>query len=176
VTTITYSQDEEGEWVANDPAVTTRPLTNNEKAKLGPNCIKENSITYSDWKGDPKCDVSTVLETRTKSTISYTYNAETGLFVPATPAVTDESRTRDLAAAEKKPCPTATPPAQFQVASNSPVVPPAAAAPAAPAAAVSAVPTQLPATGNSSWVTALLALVTLLGGTALVRVGRRPTD
>ncbi len=36
--------------------------------------------------------------------------------------------------------------------------------------------TQLPSTGNSSWVTALIALVALAGGTGLVRLSRRPTD
>jgi LPXTG-motif cell wall-anchored protein len=66
------------------------------------------------------------------------------------------------------------PAAQIQVASQTPAAP--AQAPPAPAAAVSAVPTQLPSTGSSSWVTALIALVTLLGGTGLVRLSRRPTD
>ncbi len=66
-------------------------------------------------------------------------------------------------------------PAVIQVSSQSPVVPPAAAAPAAVVAATP-IATQLPATGSSSWVTALIALVTLLGGTGLVRLSRRPTD
>ena len=122
------------------------------------------------------CDAKTVAQSRTKTTISYTYDADTGLFVAGTPAVATESRTPDVAASEFKACPITTPPAaQTQVASNSPVVP-AAVAPAAPAAAVSAVPTQLPSTGSSSWVTALIALVTLVGGTGLVRLSRRPTD
>jgi LPXTG-motif cell wall-anchored protein len=170
VTTITYtySQDEE-DLVANEPVKTTRPLTAEEQAGLEASCTKDASIAFSDWKGEPQCDAKTVAETRTKTTISYTYNAETGLFVAGTPVVATESRTSGVAAV--KPCPPA------QVASQSPV-PPAPAAPTtavAPAAAAPA-PTQLPSTGTSSWVTALIALVTLLGGTGLVRLSRRPTD
>ena len=83
---------------------------------------------------------------------------------------------RDLTAEEKAGCPTPTPeqPGQAQLPPPPPPAP-AAVAPVAPAPAAAA-PTQLPSTGSSSWVTALIALVTLLGGTGLVRLSRRPTD
>ncbi len=94
-----------------------------------------------------------------------------------TAVVTKETQTRDLNDDEFEPCPTTAPPAdppvQFEVASNTPIAPAAPAAPAQASAADLAA-TQLPSTGTSSWVTALIALVALAGGTGLVRLSRRP--
>jgi LPXTG-motif cell wall-anchored protein len=61
-----------------------------------------------------------------------------------------------------------TTPGEIRVASQTPQAP--------TQAAVDPASVQLPATGNSSWVTALIALVALLGGTGLVRLSRRSTD
>ena len=64
------------------------------------------------------------------------------------------------------------------VASEPPVAPPAVdpQAVAPPAQVPVSQTAQLPSTGSSSWTLALIALVTLLGGTGLVRLSRRPTD
>ena len=64
------------------------------------------------------------------------------------------------------------------VASEPPVAPPAVdpQAVAPPAQVPVAQTAQLPSTGSSSWTLALIALVTLLVGTGLVRLSRRRTD
>ena len=70
--------------------------------------------------------------------------------------------------------PPVVPPAVVPPAVDPPAVDPPAVAP--PAQATVAQTTQLPSTGSSSWTLVLIALVTLLGGTGLVRLSRRPTD
>jgi LPXTG-motif cell wall-anchored protein len=84
---------------------------------------------------------------------------------------------RLTAGCETTTTPTVTnPPARIEVSSQSPLVPAQAPTTPPPAATVSAAATQLPSTGNSSWVTALIALIALAGGTGLVRLSRRTTD
>jgi LPXTG-motif cell wall-anchored protein len=105
-----------------------------------------------------------------------------------------ETRTRNLKPEEIVPCPTdpttttTPPPTVPGTTTPPPTVPtttavevesqPPAAAPTTttqpPSAAAPAA--GLPSTGSSSLTMALIALVVLLGGTALVRLGRRSTD
>ena len=99
-----------------------------------------------------------------------------------------ETRTRELTKDEIVPCPTVPETTQPPATTTSPPTSPpttAVEAQSQPPAAASTTTTQppaaapaagLPSTGSSPVAMVLIALVTLLGGTVLVRLGRRSTD
>ena len=147
---------------------------------------KDDEITYGDWTGEPECDKTTYDQTRTVTTISYTWDESIKDFVAREPVVTPE--TRKVHVEKVEPCPTTQPP-QPPTTTQPPtpqppapqlptvlptsdvaVLPPAQAPTStAPAPAVTTPAAGLPATGsNATGVTALIALlVTSLGGAAV---------
>jgi LPXTG-motif cell wall-anchored protein len=158
-------------WVSNDSRLVISHCNDAPPAAM---------VTYSEWvDGTWECDDTTVVQTRIVTTTPYTFDGEEWVLDESKATTSEEKDTRDLTPAEQSTCPVEVtppnPPVENQVASQSPMVP--AQAPTTQAGVVAATPTQeLPSTGNSSWVTALIALVALAGGTGLVRLSRRTTD
>jgi hypothetical protein len=180
-----------------------RPLT--EEEANDPDCAPAPEVTTTEWKdGTFACGDTTVTQTRTVTTTPYTWvpsdmeddeepQVEAVARIEAKPVFgsweldtenaksVTETRTRKLTSDEIVPCPTVpplVPTTAVEAASQPPAAPqPPAAAPTTTQAPTAAAPAaSLPSTGGSSLTMALVALVVLLGGTALVRLGRRPTD
>lgn len=63
---------------------------------------QDDKVTYGDWIGEPPCGVSEYKQTRTVTTISYTWNVETESFDEVT-VVSSQERTVEV---EVQPCPT----------------------------------------------------------------------
>jgi len=151
---------------------------------------KDDKVTYGEWTGEPECDAKTYIQTRTVTTISYTWDGEE--FVASDPVVTEEKR--EVKVEEVEPCPTTptteppettqppttqpettqpatTQPATTQpsaVATTTPPPPPAATTP--PPAAVGQ---QLPSTGNETTIMALIAGLLTMAGVGGVTLARR---
>ena len=74
------------------------PITTGECAPP----TKDDEVTYGDWTGEPKCDETTYVQTRTVTTIKFTWNGEG--FDASDPIETTETRTVQVEKVE--PCPT----------------------------------------------------------------------
>ena len=150
------------------PPVLTPGISPDPPEVIKPDCDAPGEVVLPDpmegYTWEPQPDGTTWKAVITKPGLVFDQSAVTTFEYFG-----DLSQLEDCDDVESKPPvvapPTVAPPA---------VVPPAVAPPAQiPAAGA---PTQLPSTGSSSWALALIALVTLLGGTGLVRLSRRPTD
>jgi LPXTG-motif cell wall-anchored protein len=188
-TTVTvYAQDwthelnSSFEWVAvkddDEYVVKTyeRDLTDEEKADcpipettpppIQPPTQPLPMVTTTEWvDGTYVCDDTTVTQTRVEVTTPYIL--VDGVWVLDTASAVSEPQTqeRDLTTEEFEECVNVLPPLAPEVA------------PAAPSQSVPpAAPTQLPSTGSSTWVMALIALTALAGGSGLLRLSRRTTD
>ncbi|HYN33112.1 MAG TPA: LPXTG cell wall anchor domain-containing protein [Ilumatobacteraceae bacterium] len=158
-------------FAANGTLIETREVTDLTGTLIWPGASVDANGVATDWPGWKLADdgVSWIEDSsdaffREQLTIEVTVNPTATAKVSYPPAT-------DACAGPKVVPPTTVqvvPPTTVQVAAQ---------APATTQLPVAEVPAGgLPATGGSSWASALIALVALLGGAGLVRLSRRPTN
>jgi hypothetical protein len=164
---VTYTEWQDGTYACGDTTVKqTRTVTTTPYVWV-PNEIDDEDVSFLASKDQPSFG-KWVLDTENATTKT-------------------ETRTRELTKEEIVPCRTVPETTQPPTTTSPPTSPPTTAVEAQsqpPAAAPTTTQTPsaaapaggLPSTGGSSSTMALIALVVLLGGTALVRLGRRSTD
>lgn len=86
---------------------TTAPKVFNLPEDSGQECVKpDDKVTYSEWQdGTWVCGDTTVLQTRTVTTVRYVWDPEVGGYVEQPPVVTTESQVRNLTQQEISTCP-----------------------------------------------------------------------
>ena len=156
-TVETYSFIDD-EWVLVD-SVTTRETREVRNPNYGAPCGEkpEDEITYGEWIGEPECGESTYTQTRTVTTITYSWVNQA--WVASEPVVTNETRTVEVD--EVIPCVTV------------PTTAPPTTEPPVTTASSQDSSTDLPATGSNATLSILLtALGVGMLGMVLVRLSR----
>jgi LPXTG-motif cell wall-anchored protein len=174
VTTYSYTWDGTT-WVETASTTTverTRPMTGDEidvcEVDVDPPPMPSKDPVERLVGTVPNCETENVTDTFEVTTYSYTWDGTTWVESEST---TTKEVEREMTEQELAACPTQESQGPVPPATETPVP---EVAPTAAGDAPTATPTALPATGSEHWAILVIGLTSLLAGTGLLRLSRRP--